>query len=332
MCRESWRISVDARAPVPWSPGMCTGRCGSTSAGRSGSVARGTSTVTCSAAERVYLAGRAGSTTTRSPGRSWLMRPACSTLSLPRTSTSTWCQPASAGPACRAVRTHWPAGDFISVSRSGPIAAAPAFMLGCEPIVSGAWPDLGLGWRGQDGDMVPGGRLGQGILVRRSRGGRGPGERLGRLADRGGELLEAGRDVQGEEPRGGGGDDVGVAEAPGQQRDGAGPRSVVLLAHDHPQVAVEHEDGLVFAVVDVHRAAVAAPVEVVGQGEGARGLLAAEAHLGQGAQEPDGRLGVRAGDHAAGYGGDEAGHGRAPFRGWRALAGRRAWVQPTVPE
>src|SRR5439155_15953868 len=85
-----------------------------------------------------------------------------------------------------------------------------------------------------------------------------------------------------------------------------------VLAHDHPQVTVEHEDGLVFAVVDVHRAAVPAPVEVVGQGEGACGLLAAEAHLRQGAQEPDGRLGAGAGDDGARHGGGEAGHGRAP--------------------
>ena len=40
----------------------------------------------------------------------------------------------------------------------------------------------------------------------------GQGEGLGGLAGLGGELLEAGRSVQGEEPYGGRGDDVGVPE------------------------------------------------------------------------------------------------------------------------
>jgi hypothetical protein len=77
-----------------------------------------------------------------------------------------------------------------------------------------------------------------------------------------------------------------------------------LLAGEYPQFAVEHEECLVVAVVDVHRAGIAAPGEVVGQGEGPAGLRAADADLGQGAQEPDGRLGVWATDHAAGRGHD----------------------------
>jgi hypothetical protein len=123
---------------------------------------------------------------------------------------------------------------------------------------------------------VPGGCLGQRGEVGWSCGRRGQGEGPGGLADLGGELLEAGRGVQGEEPRGSGDDDVGVAEPPRQDRDGAGPRGVVVLAGKDPQFAVEDEEGLVVAVVDVDRAGVAAPGEVVGQGEGPAGLLAAE--------------------------------------------------------
>src|SRR6059058_2607070 len=121
-----------------------------------------------------------------------------------------------------------------------------------------------------------------------------------------------------------------MTNVPGQHRHGAGACGVLLLAHDHPQFAVEHEEGLVLLVVDVHRAAVAAPVEVLGQRERPAGLLAAEPHLGQGAQEPDGRLGVRAGDHAAGYGPNELGNTWAPSvlagPGWAprpGLANRR---------
>jgi hypothetical protein len=70
---------------------------------------------------------------------------------------------------------------------------------------------------------VAGGCLSQRGQVGRSCGFRGQREGLGGLADLGGELLEAGRDVQREESRGGGGDDVGVAKTPWQDRDGAGP-------------------------------------------------------------------------------------------------------------
>lgn len=59
-------------------------------------------------------------------------------------------------------------------------------------------------------------------------GGGGQRQSPGGLADFGGELLEAGRGVQGEEPRGGGGDDVGVAQPPGQHRDGARACGVFL--------------------------------------------------------------------------------------------------------
>ena len=179
---------------------------------------------------------------------------------------------------------------------------------------------LGLGRRGQDRDPVPGGGLGQRGEIRRSVGWRGQGRGQGGLTDLGGELLEPGRGVQGEEPRGGGGDDVGVAKAPGQHRDGAGPGGVLLLAGEYPQFAVEHEEGLVVPVVDVDGAGVAARGEVVGQGEGPAGLRAADAHLGQGAQEPDGRLDVRIGDHAAGHGRDGVGHGGAPSRAGGRIA------------
>jgi hypothetical protein len=69
----------------------------------------------------------------------------------------------------------------------------------------------------------------------------------GGLADLGGELLEARRGVQGEEPCGGRDDDVGVAKTPRQDRYGAGPCDVFLLAGNYPQLAVEHEEGLVVA-------------------------------------------------------------------------------------
>jgi hypothetical protein len=72
--------------------------------------------------------------------------------------------------------------------------------------------------------------------------------------------------------------------------------AVFLLASEYPEFAVEHEEGLVL-VVDVD--SVAAPDEVVGQGEGPASLLAADTRPGQSAQEPDGRLGVRIGDNAA---------------------------------
>ena len=55
---------------------------------------------------------------------------------------------------------------------------------------------------------MPGGRLGQRGKVRWPRGWRGQGEGLGGRADLGGELLEAGRNVQGEEPCSRGGDDL----------------------------------------------------------------------------------------------------------------------------
>ena len=128
--------------------------------------------------------------------------------------------------------------------------------------------DLGLGRGGQDGDAVPGGCLSQRGGVGWPCGWRGQGEGAGRPADLGGELLEAGRGVQREEPRCGGGDDVGVAKTPWQERDRPGPRGVVVLACNYPQFAVQDEEGLVVAVVDVDGAAIAAPGEVVGQGEG----------------------------------------------------------------
>jgi hypothetical protein len=78
---------------------------------------------------------------------------------------------------------------------------------------------------------------------------------------------------------------------------------VLLLAGEYPQFAVGHEERLVVPVVDVNGAGVAALGEVVGHGKGSAGLRAADAHLGQGTQEPDGGLGVRIGDHAAGHGG-----------------------------
>src|SRR5882724_427152 len=91
-----------------------------------------------------------------------------------------------------------------------------------------------LGRRGQDGDAVPGGGPGQRGEVRRSGGWRGQGEGLGGLTGLGGELLEPGRAVQGEEPCSGRRDDVGVAKAAGQYRDGAGPGGVFLLAGEYP--------------------------------------------------------------------------------------------------
>jgi len=84
------------------------------------------------------------------------------------------------------------------------------------------------------------------------------------------------------------------------------------LAAEYPEFAVQHEEGLVVPVVDVDGASVAAPGEVVGQGEGPAGVCAADAHLGQGTQEPDGRLGVRVGDNAACHGDNRFGHGEAP--------------------
>src|SRR4051794_4592776 len=117
-------------------------------------------------------------------------------------------------------------------------------------------PLSSAGWRGQDRDVMPGGCRGEGGKVRRCCGFRGQLEGLGGLADLGGELLEAGRDVQGEEPCGGGGDDVGVPKTPRQDRYGAGPSGVLLLAGEYPQLAVEYEEGLILSVVDVHRAAV----------------------------------------------------------------------------
>jgi hypothetical protein len=57
--------------------------------------------------------------------------------------------------------------------------------------------------------------------------------------------------VRQEEPGCGGGDAVGVTKAPWQDRDGAGTCGVVLLACQDPQFAVEQEEGLVVAVVDV---------------------------------------------------------------------------------
>ena len=71
------------------------------------------------------------------------------------------------------------------------------------------------------------------------------GEDLGGLTGLGGELLEPSRAVQGEEPCGGGRDDIGVAKAAGQYRDRAGPGGVFLLAGEYPEFAVEHEEGLV---------------------------------------------------------------------------------------
>src|SRR4051794_5562420 len=103
-----------------------------------------------------------------------------------------------------------------------------------------------------------------------------------------------------------------MPNVPGQHRHGAGACGVLLLAGEYPQLAVEHEEGLVLLVVDMHRAAFSPPGEVLGQRERPAGLLAAEPHLGQGAQEPDGRLGVRAGDHGAGCGPNERGHTWAP--------------------
>ena len=60
--------------------------------------------------------------------------------------------------------------------------------------------------------------------------GGGEGEDLGGFTGLGGELLEPSRGVQGEEPCGGGRDDIGVAKAAGQYRDRAGPGGVFLLA------------------------------------------------------------------------------------------------------
>jgi hypothetical protein len=51
--------------------------------------------------------------------------------------------------------------------------------------------------------------------------------------------------VQGKEPCGGGRDDIGVAKAAGQYRDGAGPGGVFVLADENAQFAVEHEEGLI---------------------------------------------------------------------------------------
>src|ERR671912_2397141 len=132
---------------------------------------------------------------------------------------------------------------------------------------------------------MPGGCLSQRGEVGWPCGRWGQGEGLGRLADLGGELLESGRGVQHEDPRRGRGDDVGVATTPWQDRDGTGPRGVVVLACEYPQLAVQDEEGLVVAVVDVDGAGVTAPGEGVGQGEGPAGLLAAETHLGQGEQK-----------------------------------------------
>ena len=91
---------------------------------------------------------------------------------------------------------------------------------------------LRLGLRSQDRDLVPRGGLGQRGEVRWSGRWRRQCEGLGRLADLGGELLEPGRGVQGEEPRGGGGDDIGVADTPGQHGDGAGPGGMFLFAYE----------------------------------------------------------------------------------------------------
>jgi hypothetical protein len=57
----------------------------------------------------------------------------------------------------------------------------------------------------------------------KSGGWRGQGEGLSGLTGLGGELFEPGRAVQGEEPRGGGRDDIGVAKAAGQHRDAPDP-------------------------------------------------------------------------------------------------------------
>jgi hypothetical protein len=55
---------------------------------------------------------------------------------------------------------------------------------------------------------------------------------------------------------------------------------VFLLAGKYPQFTVEHEECLVVAVMDMDRAGVAAPGEVLSHGEGPAGLFAAEAYLG----------------------------------------------------
>jgi hypothetical protein len=123
-----------------------------------------------------------------------------------------------------------------------------------------------------------------------------------------------------------------VAKTPRQHGDGAGSCDVFLLADNYPQLTVEHEERLIVTVMDMDRAGVAAPGEGISHGEGPAGLFAAEAHLGQGAQEPGGRLGVRAGDHTGGHGRTELGHGWGPSGACGALAGRRAQVQPTAPD
>jgi hypothetical protein len=71
--------------------------------------------------------------------------------------------------------------------------------------------------------------------------------------------------------------------------------------------------------VDVDRAGVAALGEVVGQGEGPAGLLAADAYLRQGAKEPDGRLlnqGGRPPSTATPAAGLDRFEARSSLRGW----------------
>src|SRR5690349_23562664 len=113
----------------------------------------------------------------------------------------------------------------------------PAFSRGCS--------QRGLGRRAQDRDAAPGGGLGERGEVRWSGGWRGQREGLGGLTGLGGELLEPGRAVQGEEPCSCRRDDVSVAKAAGQYRDGAWPGGVLLLAGEYAEFAVEHEEGLV---------------------------------------------------------------------------------------
>jgi DNA-binding transcriptional LysR family regulator len=72
-----------------------------------------------------------------------------------------------------------------------------------------------------------------------------------------------------------------VAKTLRQHRYRAGSGGVFVVADNDPQVAVKHDQGLLLMVVDMDGTGVAAPGEVVGQGEGPAGLLAAEAHLGQ---------------------------------------------------
>jgi cupin len=78
---------------------------------------------------------------------------------------------------------------------------------------------------------MPGGGLGQHSEVRRSGRRRRQRESPGGFTDLGGEPLEPGRGVQGQEPRRGGGDDVCVAQAPGQHRDGAGPGTIAATVN-----------------------------------------------------------------------------------------------------